>query len=82
MKLLIFVIFLIQLHHDRGEETQGASTSSTRALVVLNKLHQLFTAALSTLVLTAPEATAGGPARPLQSPSIEIYFGCLQSAAN
>ena len=34
-----------------------------RALVVLNKLHQLFTPALSTLVLTAPEAPAGGLAR-------------------
>ena len=60
MKLLIFVIFLIQLHHDRGVETQGASTTSPSSLVVLNKLHQLFTPALSTLVLTAPEAPAGG----------------------
>ena len=61
MKLLIFVIFLIQLHHDRGVETQGASTTtSPGSLVVLNKLHQLFTAALSSLVLTAPEASAGG----------------------
>ena len=60
MKLLIFVIFLIQLHHDRGVETQGASTTSPSSLVVLNKLHQLFTTALSSLVLTAPEAPAGG----------------------
>lgn len=67
-----------------GWETQGASATSVSSCCFKQIAPTFYPAAAlrSSLVLTGPEAAAGGPARPLQSPSIEIYLGCLQSAAN
>ena len=61
MKLLIFVIFLIQLHHDRGVETQGASTTSPSSCCFKQIAPTFYPGSLlSSLVLTGPEAPAGG----------------------